>query len=374
MAESKKITITRKIELQLDNYEGEEFKNAYKTLFKYRDICFKAANLIASHHFNQEQIRDLFYLTDGTKVKLANIGKDEAGILNTSKMNTTYQLLSSKFKGEIPTAILTCLNSQIVSSFNKEKKDYFNGTRSLRSYKSDIPIPIPAAALCKIQKSDKSNNYTFTLFGLNFRTNFGKDLSGNRIIWERSLENEYKLCDSSIQIVKKQGKTKLFLLAVFQFDKLNIKLDPKKIAYVKLDIETPLVLQMGDKIINIGNKDEFLHRRLAIQASLKRTQAACRFNKGGKGIQKKIKGIEKLKDSETSYVSSRIHKYTANLIHLCIKYKVGKLVIVNLSEAKDKTKEETSEAEFLLRNWSYYGLQQKIDYKASKYGIVIEKQ
>ncbi len=368
MAQSKNITITRKIEVNLHNYEGDDFKKAFDTLYKWRQICFKSANLIASHHFNQEQIRELFYLTDETKIKLTNVEKDEAGILNTSKQNTTYQLLSKRYKGEIPTAILTALNSQIVSAFNKEKKHYFVGDRSIRNYKSTIPIPVQANSFLDIKKSEESNNYTFVLHGLNFRTNFGKDLSGNRIIFERSLLGEYKFCDSSIQIIKKGGKTRLFLLAVFQFDKLNINLDPKKVGVVKLGFDTPLILTFGENIFNIGSKEEFLHRRLAIQNGLRRAQIACKYNKGGKGIQKKIKGIDQYKNAEISYVTSRIHKYSAELIHLCIKYKIGKIVLDNTKDVLEDTKENP----FLLRNWSYFGLQEKINYKSNKYNIVVE--
>lgn len=366
MSSSKEVTITRKIELNLHGYEGKEFKEAFDKLYKWRDICFKSANLIATHHFHQEQAKQFFYYTEETKVKLANVSKDENGILTTSKQNTTYQVLSNLYKGQIPTSILTSLNSQVVSAFNKEKKFYFTGERSLRNYKSDIPIPIQSSDIRQI-KEGEHDNYTFNIHGLSFRTNFGKDLSGNRIIFERSLQEEYKLCDSSIQVIRKNGKTRIFLLAVFQFDKLRVNIDVNKIGVVKLDFETPLILQIGDKVIKIGNKKEFLHRRVAIQAGLRRTQVASKYNKGGKGIQKKIAAIERFKESEISYVSSRIHKYSAELINLCIKYKVGKIVLENMTEVKEATKDN----EFLLRNWSYFGLKEKISYKSNKYNIEV---
>lgn len=373
MSGTKDVTITRKIELNLHGYESKDFKEAFDKLYKWRNICFNAANLVATHCFHQEQTKQFFYYTEKTKVKLADVntekGKDD-GILTTSKLNTTYQLLSSIYKGQIPTSILTSLNSQIVSSFNKEKKHYFSGERSLRNYKSDIPIPIRTQDISQM-KEGEHGNYEFSLYKISFRTNFGKDLSDNKIIFERSLKGEYKLCDSSIQIIKKNGKTRIFLLAVFQFDKLRVNVDPKKVGVVKLDFETPLILQFGDKVIKIGSKQEFLHRRLAIQAGLRRTQIAAKYNKGGKGIQKKIAAIERYKESEISYVSSRIHKYSAELINLCIKYKIGTIVLENMKDVEEKTKEENNE--FLLRNWSYFGLREKISYKSNKFGIVLQE-
>ncbi len=373
MSDTKDVTITRKIELNLHGYEGKDFKEAFDKLYKWRNICFNAANLVATHCFHQEQTKQFFYYTENVKVKLADVnsekGKD-SGILTTSKQNSTYQLLSSIYKGQIPMSIMTSLNSQIVSSFNKEKKHYFSGERSLRNYKSDIPIPIQASDINKITEGEHGNYY-FTMHGLSFRTNFGKDLSGNKIIFERSLQGEYKLCDSSIQVIKKNGKSRIFLLAVFQFDKLRVNVDPKKVGVVKLDFETPLILQFGDKVIKIGSKQEFIHRRLAIQAGLRRTQIAAKYNKGGKGIQKKIAAIERYKESEISYVSSRIHKYSAELINLCIKYKIGTIVLENMKEVEEKTKEENNE--FLLRNWSYFGLREKISYKSNKFGITLQE-
>ncbi|MEK6883905.1 MAG: hypothetical protein AABY22_30020, partial [Nanoarchaeota archaeon] len=373
MSESKKVTITRKIELNLYGYEDKDFKAAFDTLYKWRNICFKSANLIASHHFNQEQVKQLFYFTDETKVKLANVKKDENGILTTSNMNTTYQVLSKLYKGEIPMAIITSLNSQVVSSFNKEKKHYFSGERSLRNYKSTIPVPVRSSDFLNITKGEH-DNYYFTLYGLSFRTNFGRDLSGNKIIFERLLPDkktgkcEYKFCDSSIQIIKKSGsKTKIYLLAVFQFDKLHVNIDVNRVGIVKLGFDTPLLMTFGENEFKIGSKEEFLHRRIAIQAGLHRTQIACKFNKGGHGIQKKIAGIERYKEAEISYVSSRIHKYSAQLINYCLKYKIGKIVLENIDDVKSNTKDNP----YLLRNWSYFGLNEKITYKSNKYNIEV---
>jgi IS605 OrfB family transposase len=131
-----------------------------------------------------------------------------------------------------------------------------------------------------------------------------------------------------------------------------------------------MIVDLGGKTEQIGSSEEFLHRRLAIQAALKRLQVASKYNKGGKGIQKKIAAINSFKDKEVSYVKARIHKYSAELIKLCIKHRIGNIVLVNIKEVKKETKKE----EFLLRNWSYYGLSEKIKYKANKYNIEVVEQ
>ena len=152
---SKNVVITRKIQLLFNTDNKDQVKEYYKTLFEWQNVVFRAANLISTHHFAQENIRDLHYFTDEVKVKLANISKDADGILTTSKQNTTYQLLSKKYKGEIPMAIITALNSQVVAVFNKEKSKYWKGEVSLRSYKRNMPIPIVATSLTNITKNEK---------------------------------------------------------------------------------------------------------------------------------------------------------------------------------------------------------------------------
>lgn len=365
------ITITRKIQL-LFNTEGESIdsakeivKNNYATLYRWQHIVKKAANMIATTHYCMENIKDMFFLNDETKVKLADAKKDEDGILTTSRLNTTYQLLSKHFKGDIPTSILTALNSNVVQTFNAEKKQYFTGERSLRNYRNNIPIPIRFCAINNIIKQEEYKNYFLTICGINFRTNFGRDNSDNQTMFERALAGEYKFCDSSIEL----DGNKIFLLAVFQFEKNEIKLDAEIIAEANLGLEVPIIVNISGKTkkLNIGNKEEYLHRRLAIQASLRRAQIGSRYNKGGHGIQKKIKAIDQFKEKEDNYIKTRIHTYTKRLIDFCVKNKCGKLVLKNQQEKELEAKAD----EKLLRNWTYFGMKEKIMYKANIQGIEV---
>jgi IS605 OrfB family transposase len=364
MSKDSPVILTRRIQI-IPNYNSDEkdsFNEVYQTLHRWRSIVFKSANMISSHLFIQEQVKDLIYFTEDFKVKLTDIKKDENGILSTSKQNSTYQLLSKQFKGDIPTSILTALNSNITSSFNKNKKHYFKGERSLMNYKNSIPIPFQASSMREIIKGPKKD-YSFSLFGLKFKTFFGKDLSRNEIIFDRAIQGEYKLCDSSIIIKDK----KIFLLAVFEFTKELVKLEKDIVCEATLDINHPIIVKIGKKTFNIGDKDEFLHRRIAIQAGLRRCQIAATYNKGGRGIQKKIASINKFKEAEINYVNSRIHKYSARLIDLCVKEKAGIIQLNNISEVKESTKED----ELLLRNWSYFGLIEKIKYKSNRFNIEV---
>jgi hypothetical protein len=366
-------TITRKIKIIL----MEDVKESYKKLYEWNEQCFRAANIAMSHMFFQNKMNEFFYLTDSAKILFADINKvsdDDNGerVLNTSKMNTTYQVLSSNFKGKMPADIFSNLNAQLVSKFNKEKKEYFSGKRSLASYRRDMPMPFSAKSMRNIVPSEDKRNYSFDLFGLKFKTWFGKDLSGNRIIFDRALSGEYKLCNSSIQL---DGKD-IFLLAVFQFESTKFELDEEKVMYAELSASFPIVLNSGKRSFNVGDKKEYLHRRIAIQASMRRQQIAARYNINGKGRVNKMANTERFHKMESDYISTRQHQYTRKMIDLCLQNKCGKLMLKltpELPEPEDMTihdlRKWREENQLLLRNWGYRGLKDKISYKAKKVGI-----
>ena len=50
-------------------------------------------------------------------------------------------------------------------------------------------------------------------------------------------------------------------------------------------------------------------------------------------------------------------------------------MLMNQAHREEKAKQENSEGDnFMLRNWSYYGLKQKIEYKAKMVGIIIKDE
>ena len=67
--------------------------------------------------------------------------------------------------------------------------------------------------------------------------------------------------------------------------------------------------------------------------------------------------------------------YSRMLVDLAIKNKCANIVLLNQKEREDKAKEDLERGnDFVLRNWGYFGLKQKITYKADMVGIkVIEK-
>ncbi len=358
--DNKPIILTRKIQVYVNCDDKEQRKAYYQQLFDWQRMCFRGANYIFTHYYLQDQIKDILYITDEIKVKLADVQKDPEGILNTSRMNTTYRLLSSYFKGQMPSDIFSNLNNTLINVYNTERSAYWKGEKSLRNYKRNIPIPFSGKNV-KLMADEKGRDYTFTLFKIPFKTYLGKDRSDKKVLLQRTMVGITKLRACSLKI----DKGKLYLLAAFEMEREQHELNENTIAEASLSIEHPIALKVGKETFQIGNKEEFLHRRLAIQAARHRLQRGSTYNRSGKGRKRKLKSLDDYSEKEKRYVDSRLHLYSKRLIEFCVKKQAGTLLLVNQQVKEEVAKEE----EFLLRNWSYYGLKEKIAYKANRAGI-----
>jgi hypothetical protein len=359
--EKSTMKLTRKIRLLVDLPTKEERKEALDKLYQWQNRSFKAANLIITHLYVQEMIQEFFYLTEGIKYKLADEKKDEEGILNRSRINSTYRVVSDRFKGEIPTNILGNINNTIINTFNKNKPEYWKGERSLMNFKRDIAFPFDMEGVSGLTYNEEKKAFCFRLFSIPLKTYLGKDYTDKRRLLERVITGETKLCTSQIQL--KDGKT--FLLAVFEIEKEQHDLKPEVIAEASLSLEYPIIVKTGKSRFTIGTREEFLYRRLAIQAALKRAQDGATYAKSGKGRKRKTKAVQRFHELEKNYVSNRLHLYSRKLIDFCVKHQAGTLILLNQENKIGIAKEE----EFVLRNWSYYELMAKIKYKAEKAGI-----
>lgn len=367
---SKRVTITRKVQLLIDTECKGQFIQELQKWRDYQYIVRKSANIISSHIFLQDNISDFFYLTEDLKLKYSNVSKDPEGILTTSKQNATYQVLSKHFKGEIPSSVMTGLNQLITKTYSQERSDVRKGNKSLRSYRNNIPIPITKKEVVKTAKELDDRNYSFKVYKTNFRTFFGRDRSNNKEILSKAFnESEgYKLHDSSIAIESKGSKkVKFFLLAVVSLPKTKPSVDPKKEIHCFLDPLSPILI--GDKrSTRIGTSNDFLHGRLYIQKKLNELQSALKYTKGGKGRKKKLQAIDRFKEKEKNFVKTKMHTYSRHLINYCLRNKIGKIVLSNYTEAEA---ENDNEDKTLIRNWTYYGLSQMIMYKASMNNIEV---
>ena len=213
--------------------------------------------------------------------------------------------------------------------------------------------------------------------GIPFQMRFGRDRSNNKAIVERVIKGNYKMATSSIQL--KGGKT--FLLICVDIPKKENRLIEGKKLFAFLGVLNPILCFCSEtddydagkvKIMEIGTKEEFNYRRRQIQEAARRCQAECKYSNGGKGRSRKTAAIERFHEKEYHYVDTKLHTYSKMLIDYAVKNGCGEIVLLNQLHREEKANDDNMEGDnFVLRNWSYSGLKNKIEYKAKLNGIIV---
>jgi hypothetical protein len=371
----KKQVMTCKIQIRVFEQDTQKKNEFYKKLRDINEMVMRMANTAATHMYIQKNLDEFEYIANDYKKHSEEIYSQGRGF---SPQNRSYKVLSSKFGEDMKglSDILTNLNAQLKGTFSAESKEYFTGNRSLRTYRRDIPVPFSAKSIIDIKLTENKKDYYFTLFGIPFVTRFGRDFSRNKLKWERAMPGgDYKLCNSSFQFT---NKGKLILNAVFQFESDKKQLDASKIAEAFMTPEYPIIFRQNQHEYTIGSSEEFLHRRYAIQESLKRQRVAALYNNGGRGRKKKLASCERFEKKEHNYVQTRQHTYSKMLIDQCIKSNCGTLILRRPEELLPPEELHGKERQQwidnnnpVLRNWSYHGLMQKIEYKCRAAGITL---
>ena len=391
--------ITRKIKVFVAEEDPSLKKDYIHTIYMWRDEVRKAANMIVAHKFVQHQMAAFATIDDELREKFVgtkkfvfpkDILKKEKG---NSEQNSTYRIVSSQLKGKVPSGIYCSLNQAVSNSFKETYVEFLKGNASIRSYRNNIPMPFPAKAIANLHEDDNDHRYYFTLFSIPFAFYFGKDRSGNRAIIDRCLDGTYKMCSSSLAIIEHDdatGKKKVrdfFMYICVDIPKKVVKLKEGKKLYAFLDVEIPILCTLKKKAeqdfdsvvskewFKIGSKEEFNHRRIQIQAALRRCQINAKYAVGGHGRKKKTKSIDRFHLKEENYIETRLHMYSKDLVSIAVKNSCSEIVLLDQKKREDKAINDNKHGEpYVLRNWSYGSLKQKITYKAAMYGIVVNSK
>ena len=406
-------TITRKIELTLctEGLSDEQRKEQWGLLYHINDNLYKAANNISSKRYLDEHVSSMVrmkhteYLSLLKELARAEKQKTDDAILveltrklaAAEKEMTDQEVAICKYATEMSTntlaynfakeietkifgQILACLENNAHAVFVDDSPNVRRGERAIRNYKKGMPIPFPWNRSIKIE-ADGGEFYLRWYNGIRFLLTFGKDRSNNRMIVRRCMkmdedfEGEYKLCNSSIQLAKRDGKPKLFLLLVVNIPQEHVELNKNIVVGVDLGINVPayVATNITEERKAIGDREHFLNTRMAFQKRYKSLQR-LKGTAGGKGRTKKLEPLERLRDAERNWVHTQNHLFSREVVNFAVQARAATINIEDLSGfGKDNDGNADEKKEFVLRNWSYYELQNMITYKASKYGIRIEK-
>ena len=308
--------------------------------------------------------------------------------ISTSKKGSAYSKEEIVFPKGLPTT--ASLGQKVRQDFDKSCKDgLLYGKVSLPTYRKDNPLLVHVDYV-RLRSTNPHldngmyHNYeTHTEFldklyskdldifikfanGITFKMILGQPhkSAALRSELQQIFEEHYKVCGSSIQI---DGK-KIILNLSMEVPKQEMELDENTVVGVDLGLAIPAVcgLNNNDYIKeSIGKADDFLRMRTQLQSQRRRLQKALASTSGGHGRKKKLKALDKLKARERNFVQTYNHYVSKHVVDFAVKNKAKYINVENLTGFNS--------SKFILRNWSFYELQQFITYKANKYGIEVRK-
>lgn len=366
MKENKnRMTICRKIKLLVMG-EKEEIDRVYKFIRDGQYAQYQACNLLMGQLMSE-------YYKYNRDIKNEMFKEKQKEICKNS--NPLFEEIEFAIGVDTPSAI----TQKVKQDFNTALKNGLaKGERTITNYKRTNPLMTRSRHIRFYHEYENYNEFLEKLYSkeldvyikwvnkIVFKVVFGNPHRSHelRSVIQNIFEENYLVQGSSIEIDDKE----IILNLSLSIPKQELELDENTVVGVDLGISIPAVCGLSNNNYirqSIGSKDKFLKVRTQLQSQRRRLQKSLSSNSGGHGKKKKLKPLEKLSDRERNFVKTYNHYVSKNVVDFAVK---NKAKYINI---EDLTGYDTSK--FILRNWSFYELQQFITYKAAKYGIEVRK-
>lgn len=360
-----RMTLCRKIKL-IPVGNKEEINRVYQYISNGQYAQYQACNLLMGQLVSEYYKYNRDIKNEEFKARQKEIMTNSNPIFKNiqfAKGNDTLSAVTQKVKQDFSTAL---------------KNGLAKGERTVTNYKRTNPLitrgrnltfyheyEIYHDFLDKINDSDLSV-YIKWVNNIVFKVVFGNPHKSKelRSVVQNILEENYKVQGSSIEI----DGTSIILNLSLSIPKQVKKLDENTVVGVDLGIAVPAMCALNNDLyerLAIGSADDFLRVRTKLQSQKRRLQKSLKTASGGHGRNKKLKALEKVKKQEAHFVETYYHMISKRVVDFALKHNAKYINIENL------TGYDTSN--FILRNWSYYKLQEYITYKAAKYDIKVRK-
>lgn len=280
--------------------------------------------------------------------------------INTSNMNVSIQSAWKKYKDS--------------------KIEVLKGNMAVPSYKKDQPIAVNQKNV-KLEYVDGHNIASFSLFS----KRYSKEKEYGRVrfevcvcdksqesIFTNLLSGDFKL--GNCQIVYE--KRKWFLYFTYKFEKKpeELQLDPDRILGIDLGEKFAVCGSVyGDPhykalMIDGGEVTEFAKRYESRIKSMQRAAVYSGKGKRGHGTKTRVDSIYKIRDKVANFRATKNHVYSHAVVEYAKANKCGVIQMEDLSGIKSNL-----DNPIILRHWTYFDLQSKIEAKAKEYGISVRK-
>ena len=363
------------------NEEYQQHITKYKTIekVKWQEYQLLKVSLGAASDLNEKQQKKLEKAKSDYEKALKKVTEIEKNFSKESsetfqkavglvKQTRIGKLIKREFDLHYDT--VDRIVSTVIANFSTDLKNgMLRGERNYRHYKKTNPLYIRARSM----ELYKDNDEFFikwingTIFKIIIKNGSKQKENINELIstLSRIIEGDYKMCDSSI-LYDKNRNLILNLSVDIPITKENLFI-PGRVVGVDLGLKIPAYVSLNDAPYirkAIGSIDEFKKIRTKLQSQRRRLQKALLSTTGGKGRERKLKALDRLKERESNYVNTYNHFLSKNIINFALKNNAG---IIHMEELNfDKLKFKS-----LLRNWSYYQLQTILENKAERVGIKV---
>ena len=380
------IKINKCIKITLKKCLNEDTKKIKQIIRDFNYMSCKASNKAITMWYNHtKEIMEMKAIDINFNIKTYE--KEKYG-------NSYRNVIEGEMKLLMPianTSNVGTLHQQLVQNdWGRLKKDVLNYRASLPTYKLDTPYFIK-------NDSYKLRNNGGWFVSIAFYNKQGlverglkvghkyefeiDKMDGNKKATITKLINgEYKQGSAQISISK---KNKIELIISFGFEK-QIKeeeqLDKNRILGIDLGIVKVATmsiwdnnkqdwdkLKYNDRVIDGAELIAFRQKYYNLRRNLSIASKIVGEGRIGHGYKCRMKPVNKIRDKIANFSDLYNHKVSKYIVEFAVKNKCGVIQMEDLSGATKEIEER------FLKEWSYYDLQQKIEYKAKEYGIEVIK-
>ena len=342
----------RKLKITIVNEDEELRKQQYKFIRDSQYAQYQALNLGMGYIMTG-------YLANNRDIKSEGFKEHQKGLKNSNPI----------FKGlELGKGIdtLSAVTQKVKKDFSISLKNGLaKGERSSINYKRNSPL------------ITRGRNLTFYEQGGELLIKWVNKIIF-KVVFNARKENTLELQHTLQMVINKEYKV---MQSSLEFDKnnnliLNLTLDipfkqeeefiDGRVLGVDLGVKYPAYVCLNDdtyKREHIGEALELIKQRKQYHDRRTRTQQQLKNVKGGKGRGKKLKNLNRLSECERNFAKTYNHTISKRIVEFAKKYKCQ---YINMEKL---TKDGFDNA--ILRNWSYYELQNMVEYKADRIGIKV---
>ena len=179
------------------------------------------------------------------------------------------------------------------------------------------------------------------------------------------INKEYKVGQSSLEFDR---NNKLILNLTLDIpENNNNEKALGRVCGVDLGLKVPAYCSISDNSYirkSFGTFEEFAKNRQQFKARRIRLQKQLQACKGGKGRKDKLKAMNQLRDKEKNFAKTYNHFLSHNIVKFANDNKCEYIHLEKLEGTHLENK--------VLGLWSYYQLQEQIEYKAERVGIKVK--